>query len=150
MATKKAKGKGKGTRYSAEEKAEILDFAANYGRGGQTAAAKKFNVSPLTISNWKKSPAAGGKSKGKPQAIEKDVVLRGLAKKGFKIVRMMNALTGEVLEDKIDPKIKSLNLEFGGVPARPNDDTTYVSSTSGPVLVTLTLDRLLALTGTKP
>lgn len=150
MAAKKAKGRGKGTRYSAEQKAEILDFAATYGRGGQTAAALKFNVSPLTISNWKKSAGTGGKPKGKSQAIDKDVVLRGLAKKGFKIVRMMNALTGEVLEDKIDAKIKSLNLDFGGVPARPSDATTYVSSTNGPVLVTLTLDRLLAITGTKP
>ena len=50
--------KSKGTRYSDREKAEVLSYVekvnAERGRGGITAAAKKFDITPLTISNWLK------------------------------------------------------------------------------------------------
>ncbi len=57
MASKKASTKGK--RYSTEEKQEIVEFvnqhnAAN-GRGGATAASKKFGASQLSIGAWVKS-----------------------------------------------------------------------------------------------
>jgi transposase-like protein len=46
----------KGKRYSADERAKILavvhEVNAERGRGGVTAAAAKFGVSPLTISHW--------------------------------------------------------------------------------------------------
>ncbi|TAE76198.1 MAG: hypothetical protein EAZ65_01960 [Verrucomicrobia bacterium] len=148
MAAKKAASK-KGKRYNAAEKAEILNFVAQLGRGGATQAAKKYGISPLTLSNWKKSAGSGAR-KAKSALVDKDSVLKGLASKGFKIIRSMNIITGEILEDKIDPKIDKLNLEFGGIPAKPTDSSTYVVSTSGPVMVTMTLDRLLAITGTKP
>lgn len=147
MAAKKAANK-KGKRYSDVEKAEILNFIAGQGRGGATQAAKKFGISPLTLSNWKK--ASGGSSKkAKTGGISKDAVLKSLSGKGFKIVRSMNMITGEILEDKIDPKIEKLNLDFGGLGTRANDATTYITSTGSQVLVTMTLDRLLAITGTK-
>jgi transposase-like protein len=54
----------KGRRYSAKEKAEIIAFVdkvnADRGRGGQSAAAKKFKISPLTISSWIRSGVSGG------------------------------------------------------------------------------------------
>jgi hypothetical protein len=147
MAAKKAAKKGK--RYSDAEKAEILGFIEKQGRGGATLAAKKFGISPLTLTNWKKA-AGKGATKSKGAAVDKDVVLKVLAGKGFKIVRSMNIITGEILEDKIDPKIEKLNLAFGGLGVRADDATTYVTSTGKQILVTLTLDRLLALTATKP
>lgn len=46
----------KGRRYSNKEKAEIIAFVdkvnADKGRGGQSAASKKYKISPLTISSW--------------------------------------------------------------------------------------------------
>jgi hypothetical protein len=65
MASKKASSKGK--RYSAKQKQEVIDFVTSHnekhGRGGATAASKKFSVSPLTVGNWLKSagqaPVAG-------------------------------------------------------------------------------------------
>lgn len=77
--------------------------------------------------------------------MNRDTVPHELARKGFKIVRTMNALTGEIPEEKIDPKI-------GGPAWNPGhpDGKTRVVQGSGQVLVTLTLDRLLELTGTKP
>lgn len=63
-AAKKAKGgakkgsKGAGKRYSAAEKQEVIDFVNSYnasnGRGGQSEAARKFNISILTVSAWLK------------------------------------------------------------------------------------------------
>ena len=53
----------KGRRYTAKEKAEIIAYVAKVnserGRGGQSAASKKFKISPLTISSWIRSGAAG-------------------------------------------------------------------------------------------
>lgn len=148
MAAKKKATKGK--RYTDAEKAEILQFVESHGRGGGTAAAKKFGVSQLTISSWKKKAGGGIAKPAKASGIvERDDVLRALAQKGFKVVRMVNALTGEVLEDKIDPKIEKLGLDFGGVKRKADDAATYVTQTTGQILVTMTLDRLLAISGTK-
>lgn len=71
-AAKKA-GSKKGVRYTTEQKQEVVDFVASYneanGRGGQSQAAKKYNLSVLTVSAWLK--ALGGKKKGaKPVAAK--------------------------------------------------------------------------------
>lgn len=148
MAAKKKTGKGK--RYTEAEKADILQFVESHGRGGGTAAAKKFGVSQLTISSWKKAATGGSARSSKaPGSVDRDEVLRALASKGFKVIRMVNVLTGEVMEDKIDPKVEKLGLDFGGVKRKADDAATYVTQTEGQILVTMTLDRLLAITGTK-
>lgn len=67
MSTKNKKAAPTGVRYSDAQKNEIVNFVAQYnstnGRGGQAAAAKKFKVTPLTISGWLKG--AGVKGAGK-------------------------------------------------------------------------------------
>ena len=64
MASKKA---SKGKRYTAEEKQQVVDFVNKYneanGRGGASAASKKFSVSQLTVASWLKS--SGSVSVGK-------------------------------------------------------------------------------------
>lgn len=56
------KPKGKGKRYTDKEKSLVLAFVdktnAAKGRGGITAAAARFGVTPLTISNWMKKTGA--------------------------------------------------------------------------------------------
>lgn len=62
--------KGAGMRYSAAQKQEVIDFVNSYnasnGRGGQSEAARKFNISILTVSAWLKKSgnkvAKGGKA----------------------------------------------------------------------------------------
>ncbi len=53
----------KGRRYTAKEKADIIAFVdkvnAEKGRGGQSAASKKYKISPLTISSWIRAGAGG-------------------------------------------------------------------------------------------
>jgi transposase-like protein len=54
----------KGRRYTNKEKSEIIAFVdkvnADKGRGGQSAASKKYKISPLTISSWIRSGIGGG------------------------------------------------------------------------------------------
>lgn len=54
--------KSKGRRYSEKEKSQVLSYVdkvnATKGRGGITAAADRFKVTPLTISNWLKKIGA--------------------------------------------------------------------------------------------
>jgi transposase-like protein len=74
MAAKKKrttpKKKATGKRYTDAKKAQIIAFVnevnAAKGRGGVTASAKKYGVSPLSISNWiKKGGAASSPKKAK-------------------------------------------------------------------------------------
>jgi transposase-like protein len=62
-----------GVRYSDAQKQEIVAFVAQYntenGRGGQSAAAAKYKVTPLTVSAWLK--AAGVPSKNKLSKAKK-------------------------------------------------------------------------------
>ena len=84
--------KQKAKRYTAEEKANILEFIvqhkATHSRGAQKAAAEKFGVSSVTVSSWvrasKKKPGRklGSKSESsrkKSFHIESPCELRELA-----------------------------------------------------------------------
>lgn len=52
----------KGVRYTDAQKKEVVDYAMNYnaanGRGGQSKAAAKFNISQITVSAWMKAAGA--------------------------------------------------------------------------------------------
>jgi transposase-like protein len=65
MSSKKASTKG--IRYSDAQKQEIVDFVVKFnsenGRGGQSEAAKKFNISQLTIATWLKKSGVKKASK---------------------------------------------------------------------------------------
>ncbi|MEX1116025.1 MAG: hypothetical protein WEB53_12295 [Akkermansiaceae bacterium] len=71
-ATKAAKSSKVGTRYTPEQKQEVVDFVASYnaanGRGGQSQASTKFGVSPLTVMAWLKASGAPKASKAAPAA----------------------------------------------------------------------------------
>lgn len=54
----------KGRRYTNKEKADIIAYVdkvnADKGRGGQSAASKKYKISPLTISSWIRAGVGAG------------------------------------------------------------------------------------------
>ena len=56
-------------RYTEEQKTDILAFIEKFnaenGRGGQTAAVKKYGVTPLTLAAWSKKSAKKPKKAGK-------------------------------------------------------------------------------------
>ena len=62
MSTTTKKTSMKGVRYTDAQKQEVIDFATSYnvanGRGGQSKAAEKFNISQLSVATWLKAAGA--------------------------------------------------------------------------------------------
>ena len=85
MSTKSKKAAATGVRYTDAQKKEVVDFVIAYnsanGRGGQSAASKKFKVTPLTISGWIK---ASGSKAAKPAKKAKVAKAPKAAKKATK------------------------------------------------------------------
>jgi transposase-like protein len=65
-----SKTNAKGRRYTPQEKREILEFITQYnsqhGRGGATAAMKKFGISQPTLSLWINNSGGDGDPGGTP------------------------------------------------------------------------------------
>lgn len=95
----------KGKRYTKEEKQKVLDYVASVdgsnGRGGVAAAQRKFGITALTITNWKKSSTNGSASgkKGVHGATAQSRTLHRL---------------GEILDliDTKETEIAALNKEY--------------------------------------
>jgi transposase-like protein len=69
----KARKKGNtGKRYSDAQKREILDFVAGQGRGGITAAGKKYGVSYIALRRWMNGAGGGGRKGGRPASKSLD------------------------------------------------------------------------------
>jgi transposase-like protein len=109
-AAKKAKGgakkgsKGAGKRYSAAEKQEVIDFVNSYnasnGRGGQSEAARKFNISILTVSAWLKKSGNKVAKAGKALAAGKSSakVSSALTAKVASLIQMSDRIQKAELE----------------------------------------------------
>ncbi len=67
MSTTPKKNSARRVRYTDAQKKEIVDFVASYnaanGRGGQSEAAKKFKVSPISVGAWMKGTGAAAPKK---------------------------------------------------------------------------------------
>lgn len=105
MSTKKKKAPATGVRYTDAQKKEIVNFVSQYnktnGRGGQSAAANKYKVTPLTISGWLK--AAGVKApagKKIKKAAKKAAKVAKVAKggKGGKGIRYSDEIKQQVVD----------------------------------------------------
>jgi hypothetical protein len=92
----------------------------------------------------------GKKTSVAGSSISEDEAVKVLAGKGFNFVRLVNSITGQLVEEKKDPKIDKLNFHYLPIPARADHDVVYVTQTSPQIQVSMTLDRFLQLTGTKP
>lgn len=116
MSTNAKKTASKGKRYSDSEKAEILEFItktnAESGRGGQSAASKKFGISQLTLSSWIKKAANPGAPKGKPGRKPK-------AGKVEKVAKVTNAVRTVKLGRP--PKAAAAAATGGGYAAKANE-----------------------------
>lgn len=69
-----ARGRKKGNtgkRYSEDQKREILAFVASQGRGGITAAGRKYGVSYIALRRWMNGTGATGGRKGPRGAASK-------------------------------------------------------------------------------
>ncbi|MBK1881065.1 hypothetical protein JIN85_01485 [Luteolibacter pohnpeiensis] len=122
MSTNAKKAGVRGKRYTPAEKQNIVSFVEEYnatnGRGGQSAASKKFGISQLTISSWLKSsgeaapaaaaaPAKRGRKAGKAAATTKG---------------SMNAKLSELLSigneiEKTEKSLEALKAKFNSIKA---------------------------------
>lgn len=106
MSTNKKSSSSKGKRYTEAEKKEILSYVekvnAEKGRGGQSAAAKKFGISQLTIASWLKSAS------GLPAGV------RGSAKGGIngKLSAML-ALGTEI--ERSEKELAKMKVKFNAL-----------------------------------
>lgn len=112
MATK-SKAAAKSTtrkRYTDAEKADVLNFVdqvnSERGRGGQSAASKKFGISQLTIMAWRKAGGAVSPSKGKATRSGIDSKLSALTKLHGEIAAAEKSL--QKLRSKFDALKKGL------------------------------------------
>lgn len=96
----------------------------------------------------KKAPSDASKAPSPAKAIDEKAFIRVCAGKGFKFVRMINDLTGELVKEETDPKIDKLALKFAGIPS--NADGIYITQTSPQVQVSMSFDRFLEVAGIKP
>lgn len=133
---------------------EIQEKAIAAMKDGMKAgeAVKAFKVSAPTINNWRKKAglvkSRGGKTTGNPSSEDTaDKLARVLNGKGFKIDRIKSLITGDIVE-KTDPKINKLKLNTDPVPETIATGERFVSHTGTQLQVTMTLEDLLAVTGT--
>jgi transposase-like protein len=88
MSTKKKKTPPTGIRYSVAKKQEVIDFVKKYnsanGRGGQSAAARKFKITPLTIAAWLRSAGVKTPTKKASKVVKTAKARKGASKKGVR------------------------------------------------------------------
>lgn len=102
MSTKKKQAPPTGIRYSAAQKQEVVDFVKQHnsakGRGGQSAAAKKFKVTPLTIAAWLKSAGVKTPVKKERRIVKPATSLKGRKGSSKKGVRYSPEKKKEVVD----------------------------------------------------
>lgn len=107
MASRK-KNSSKARRYSVKEKEDILRYVesvnAKQGRGGQTAAVKKYGISALTISTWMRNHSNGA------------VSIKGSAKGGIGgTLAKLSALHAEIAAK--EKQLAAMQAEFAKLKA---------------------------------
>lgn len=110
-----AKKAPKGKRYTAEEKNDIIGFVQKYnednGRGGQSAASKKYGISQLTIASWLKSDVSVVGKRGRKGAA-------GKAQKGGSFSAKLSALSSLAAQiDKAEAELSKLQAKFNTLKA---------------------------------
>lgn len=89
-------------RYTDEKKKEVLTWIQDYdkanGRGGQTEASKKFKISALTLSNWRKktAPAKAGKRGSEAKSATKQAKGRAGSSELSVVLGRMTAVRKEI------------------------------------------------------
>jgi hypothetical protein len=95
-------------RYTEEEKKEILDFIDKFnqenGRGGQTAAIKKYKATAISIGNWRR-----GSAKKANVAVKAAKVAKKKFRNPTKLIERLHEVTKEI--DKAESILKKLNTE---------------------------------------
>lgn len=105
-------------RYDQKKKDEVVEFIQKYnadnGRGGQSAAAEKYKISPITIANWLKK--AGVKKSGKKAAAKSAGRKSGRGRKPAVASSSLSGVLSRMAE--IQAEIEDLQAEFDQLKAQ--------------------------------
>ncbi len=105
-------------RYDQKTKDEVVAFIQEYnaknGRGGQSAAAEKYKISPITIANWLKKAGVkkGRKTKAKTKASSGPARARKAAPSTSSVTDVLQRMAA------IQAEIDSLQAEFDQLKGR--------------------------------
>ena len=95
----------KGKRYTAAEKAEVLnwvnDYNVTHGRGGVANASKKFEITQLTIHNWVRQGGA---------AMSSGAGMRGVSPNHSGVLRQLADLLDQISERETE--LNKLRKEY--------------------------------------
>ncbi len=112
----------KSSRYPDEFKQEVVAFVANYnaehGRGGQNSAAKKYGISPITVTSWlgKRNGQELSTSPEKRANTKAAAPSAALSTTGFEAkLKSLLALSQEIA--KAQTSLKNLETKFNALKA---------------------------------
>lgn len=107
-------------RYTQEQKDKVVAFVSDYNkknnRGGQSAAASEFGISPITIAKWLKSAGVKKSTKAKKAPAKKAGRGRPRKKAAATTRDSLSGVLGRMQE--IQKEIESLQSEFDSLKAK--------------------------------
>jgi len=111
------KDKNRGKRYTEDQKKEILGFieshnASNGGRGGQSAASKKYKISAITLGSWLKASSSGAAVPGKRGRKAGSASKAGGSSFSAKI-KVLSKLAAEI--DSAEENLQQLRQKFNAL-----------------------------------
>lgn len=115
------------TRYTDEKKKEVVEFVKKYdqqhGRGGQSAAKKKFEINPISIKKWcveqgYSTPSSKKKGKKPAKRTTKQTTTAVAAKSAAAPVKAGSRSSTLAKMTKIQAQIESLQSEFDSLKAQ--------------------------------
>lgn len=115
MSTKKVT---RGKRYSDNEKNEIVKFVLAYdaekGRGGKSAASKKFGVTPITLTSWLKNASPISRGRGRPKASGANGAVKSISTGGsLAKLRELSSLAAKI--QKAETELRKLKDRFDSI-----------------------------------
>lgn len=110
----KSKGR-KRVRYSEELRNEVLQFIKEYNaankRGGQKAAAEKYNITQITLSNWMKKDRLSSKRKPTGKRSSSKVLSRPSAEYASLFSKLAEIHSQIAILEKQTERLEALRAE---------------------------------------
>lgn len=106
-------------RYDQKKKDEVVSFIQNYnqenGRGGQSAAVKKFSINPITLKSWMEK--AGLETPGKTAKKRKSKVSASVGTRGGRTAPPTTKSATLKRMVTVQEQIEALNAEYEALKA---------------------------------
>jgi uncharacterized OB-fold protein len=82
------------------------------------------------------------------QRNDEDSFIKAMVELGFKYIRHVDSLTGEIVKSEDDPKIEALGLRFSQIPLIA--ENVHITQTKPQIQIAMSLEKFFELVGIKP